>query len=212
MCAYLREEYPSVQQDVTEAKGLVEYWKSIHNLVDLVQQRFSLATGQTNVAIAAELAQHDPILEQARRTQRTDESQLTAMRGSFHVAKFYCPELVASLLGTGQGPSPQSATLPARRPIAGEWQAREELTRDAPIYLARINDIDSNGEYWGVVYRSQQNPTHFHGKFGQGATMAYTWYGPDGNGQGSLTYQDANHLTATWRDSLGKSRTWYFSR
>lgn len=64
------------------------------------------------------------------------------------------------------------------------------------------------------LYKDRRWPIHFHGKF-QGVTMPFAWYDNGSSGQGTLTYQDANHVTASWRDTgkrPGESGSWYLSR
>lgn len=100
------------------------------------------------------------------------------------------------------------ANLPS---IAGNWQAREDQTPGARAYNARINEIDANGEYWGVIYKDPQNPIHFHGKLA-GTTINFAWYSVGLNGNGTLIYSDVNHANARWQDTANHTGYWFLTR
>jgi hypothetical protein len=102
----------------------------------------------------------------------------------------------------------KSTNLPS---IAGNWQAREDQSPGARAYNVRINEIDANGEYWGVMYKDPQNPIHFHGKL-TGNTMNFSWYGIAANGSGTLIYADVNHANARWQDTGNHAGYWYLTR
>jgi hypothetical protein len=78
--------------------------------------------------------------------------------------------------------------------IAGNWKAKEGFS-GTKLYPARINEIDANGEYWGVIYKVPTDPIHFHGKF-KGREMSYEWYTAGSRGQDVFVYQNQNYLSS----------------
>lgn len=218
LCADARERLLALREDIATAKRVLAFSTLVHNVLDEEQGVAIAATGRPNTDIATELRIHDATLTQLQNSERGDETQQqSAIAETMHLASM-CPELQALVPSVPQPPHvpqlPVVVTQAIPRSIAGNWQAREDPSPAAQAYDARINDVDANGEYWGVIYKDPRWPIHFHGKF-QGVTMPFAWYDNVSSGQGTLTYQDANHVAASWRDTgkrPGESGIWYLSR
>lgn len=217
LCADVRTRLLSLREGIAAVKRVVAFSTLVHNVLDEEQGAAVAAMGQPNSDIAAELRVHDAALEQQRISERRDEAeQEGTVAETLRLARL-CPELQTLPNLSPPRPAPrqtQIITQAMPRSIAGTWHMREVPSLTAQAYDARINDVDANGEYWGVIYKNPQWPIHFHGRF-QGASMPFAWYDNVSSGQGTLTYQDADHVMASWRDTgkhPGQSGNWYLSR
>src|SRR5260370_16445692 len=121
---------------------------------------------------------------------------------------FVAPELLLQSLSEGQSrqfvvylQKTTSGSTLSTLPIAGNWKAKEGFS-GTKAYPARINEIDSNGEYWGVIYKVPTDPIHFHCKF-TGRELKYTWYTAGSSGHDTFEDQNQNLI-------FGKS--WILSR
>jgi hypothetical protein len=128
-------------------------------------------------------------------TVRVDEHEYTAATSSL------APELLLQSLSQGEPrrfvvylQRTTSGSTLSMLSIAGNWKAKEGFS-GTKLYPARINEIDANGEYWGVIYKVPTDPIHFHGKF-KGREMSYEWYTAGSRGQDVFVYQNQNYLSS----------------
>jgi hypothetical protein len=218
LCADIRERLLGLREDIAAVTRVLAFSTLVHNVLDEEQGLATAATGHPSSDVAAQLRIHDAALAKMQNSEHRDEAQDRITLAEAMRLASMCPSLQALVPSLPQPrPVPHQQVIVTQampRPIAGIWHAREDPSPTAPAYEARINDVDANGEYWGVIYKSAQWPIHFHGKF-QGPMMPFAWYDNGSSGQGTLTYQDANHVMASWRDTgnhPGQSGTWYLSR
>jgi hypothetical protein len=198
LCNDVRETLLTHRDDIAVLTATVAFAEQLHNLLSALRLQYFQATGVESSDVSVLLSSHDDNLAKARSKLGNLQVRQAALMGDARsYAQWPCSQrLLAGLQpappNTARNPGPASAAQPS---IAGNWKARNigDAGSRPQLYPARINEIDVNGEYWGVIYKVSTDPIHFHGTL-KGNMMNYQWYTVGSHGAGSFVYETPNRL------------------